>query len=56
VTTLGHDAGRASETQIERLRWDIAIGIKQADRGEVVPAEKVFADLRKTNKAIRRKK
>ena len=42
--------------KFETLKREIAKGIEQADRGEVVPADKMFAEIRKRNKALRRKK
>ncbi len=42
--------------KLQALRRDIAQGIEQLDRGEVVPAKQVFADIKKRNKALRRKK
>ncbi|HEX4129246.1 MAG TPA: CopG family transcriptional regulator [Pirellulales bacterium] len=33
--------------QREQLRRDVQVGIDQLDRGEAIPAETVFADLRK---------
>ena len=38
-----HD--RVREQQLEDLRREIDIGIEQCDRGEVVDAEEVFAEL-----------
>jgi antitoxin ParD1/3/4 len=38
-----HD--RVRQQQLEELRREIAIGIEQCDRGEVVDADEVFAEL-----------
>ena len=37
----------------EALRQEIAKGIEQLDRGEGIPAEEVFAEIRERNKAMR---
>jgi antitoxin ParD1/3/4 len=33
--------------QLERLRSEIAIGIEQADEGQLIPSQEVFAGLRR---------
>jgi antitoxin ParD1/3/4 len=43
--------------RLEELRREIAVGIEAADRGDLVPADEVFAQLRQRNEeAARRKK
>jgi len=41
--------------KFEALRRDIAAGLADLDRGDVVPAAEVFAELRKANRSVRRK-
>ena len=41
--------------KLETLKREIAKGIEQLDRGEGIPGEKVFAEIKKRNKALRRK-
>ena len=48
-----HDEFR--EFQLQRLRADVAVGLEQAGRGELVPAEQVFARVRR-RLGIRRRK
>lgn len=38
------------------LKRDIAAGLEQLDRGEGIPAESVFAAMKKRNKSLRRMK
>lgn len=38
------------------LKRDIAAGLEQLDRGEGVPAESVFAEIKQRNKSLRRRK
>lgn len=47
---------RLREAKLEALRRDIQEGIDELDRGEGVPAAKVFAEMRKKAKAMKRKK
>ena len=42
--------------KVEMLRQEIAKGIEQLDRGEGIPGDQVFAEIKKRNKALRRKK
>ena len=42
--------------KFEALKRDIAEGIEQLDRGEGIPASKVFAEMRRRNKTLRRKR
>jgi antitoxin ParD1/3/4 len=42
------------ETRLAELRRQIAVGIEEADRGEFVPGDSVFAELRKRSAARRR--
>jgi antitoxin ParD1/3/4 len=44
------------DAKLEALRRDIQEGIDELDRGEVVPASKVFAETRRKAKAAKRKK
>ena len=41
--------------KLEALKREIAKGIEQLDRGEGIPGEEVFAEIKKRNKALRRK-
>jgi hypothetical protein len=52
-----HDAVDAMRTPEDwaDLRHEIQKGIDQLDRGEGIPAEQVFAELRKRNEAFRKK-
>jgi len=43
----------ARKIAIARLRREIAIGVEQADRGDVVEASEVFAEIRKRSKQRR---
>ena len=38
--------------RLQELKREIAIGIEAADRGELIPAEEVFQELRKRNAEI----
>lgn len=40
------EQSRLRELRLDQLRQDIAVGIAQADRGEVIDGAKVFAKLR----------
>ena len=40
--------------RLEELRREIRIGIDQADRGELIPAEEVFRDLRARHAELER--
>jgi hypothetical protein len=42
-----HKANRSTKREIERLRKKIAIGSKQADRGEFVDGNTVFDEIRR---------
>jgi len=42
--------------KLQMLRQEIAKGIEQLDRGEGIPGDQVFAEIKKRNKALRRKK
>lgn len=42
--------------KLQALKRDIQEGIDQLDRGEGVPGKRVFAELKKRNRTIRRKK
>lgn len=44
------------ELKYEALRRDIQEGLDELDRGEGVPAAKVFAEMKKKAKAMRRRK
>ena len=47
VGTFSHEerAKLSQELQLEELRYEIQKGIDEADRGELLPAEQVFAEL-----------
>jgi antitoxin ParD1/3/4 len=47
--------GEFERIKYEALKRDIAAGIEQLDRGDVVSAEEVFAEPQRDNRAIRRK-
>jgi antitoxin ParD1/3/4 len=42
--------------RLQELKREIAIGIEAADRGELIPAEEVFQELRKRNAEITKRK
>ena len=44
------------ELKLQALKKDIALGLDQADRGEIVDADQVFAELRKRNRPLTSKK
>jgi antitoxin ParD1/3/4 len=46
---------RLREIKLEELRKEIAIGLDQADRGQLIPAEEVFERLRKRNERFTQK-
>lgn len=39
--------------QLQKLRADVSIGLSQLDRGESVPGEQVFQDLRERSARLR---
>jgi antitoxin ParD1/3/4 len=47
---------RLREAKIEALRRDIQLGIDELDRGEGIPASRVFGELRKKAKKMKAKK
>jgi antitoxin ParD1/3/4 len=47
---------RLREEKLKALRADIQEGIAELDRGEGIPAEKVFAELRQKAKAMAKSK
>ncbi|HEY6327902.1 MAG TPA: type II toxin-antitoxin system ParD family antitoxin, partial [Blastocatellia bacterium] len=47
---------RMREEKLKALRQDIQEGIDELDRGERIPAEQVFAELRKSLKTTGKKK
>lgn len=51
-----HGQEELRKIKLEALRRDVAKGIEQAERGGTIPAEKVFASIKKRNKALRRTK
>lgn len=44
------------ELKLQALKKEIALGLDQADRGELVDSDQVFTALRKKNAAINSKK
>jgi len=46
---------RLREIKLQELRKEIAIGLDQADRGQLIPAEEVFERLRKRNEQFTQK-
>jgi antitoxin ParD1/3/4 len=46
---LMEERDRVREMRLEDLRKEIQRGIDQADRGELTPANEVFAELRERN-------
>jgi antitoxin ParD1/3/4 len=44
------------ELKLQALKKDIALGLDQADRGELVDSDQVFTELRKKNAAVNSKK
>ncbi len=44
------------ELKLQALKKDIALGLEQADRGELVDSAQVFAELRKKNASLTSKK
>ena len=52
---LLEERDRLREVKLEGLRKEIAIGIEQADRGELTPGEEVFERLRKRNEQFTKK-
>ena len=51
---LMEENDRLRETRFEQLHKEIALGMEQLDRGEKIPAETVFAELRAKGKALDR--
>jgi antitoxin ParD1/3/4 len=51
---LLQDHEQVRKMRIEELRKEIAIGVEQADRGELIDGEKVFDEIRKMSEAKRR--
>jgi len=45
---------QARKAEIARLRREIAIGVEQADRGDVLEASEVFAEIRERSRQRRR--
>ena len=52
---LMDDRDRVREMRLEDLRKEIQISIDQADRGELAPADEVFAELRKRTKKFKKR-
>jgi antitoxin ParD1/3/4 len=52
---LLQDHEQVRKMRIEELRKEIAIGTAQADAGQLIDGEKVFAEIRKKIEEIRRK-
>ena len=46
---------RLREIKLEELRKEIAIGLEQADKGQLTPAEEIFDQLRKRNERFTKK-
>jgi antitoxin ParD1/3/4 len=46
---------RLREIKLEELRQEIAIGLEQADKGQLTPAEEVFDRLRERNERFSKK-
>jgi antitoxin ParD1/3/4 len=44
------------QMKLKALRDDIAVGLVQADRGELKPAKEVFARLRRRSQKLKRQK
>jgi len=53
---LLQEQGEIRRVKLAALKRDIQEGIEELDRGEGIPAEKVFAQMKKKAKAIRKKK
>ncbi len=49
---LLEERDRIRETRINALRSEIAVGIEQGDRGEVIDGEEVFRELREEIRQI----
>jgi antitoxin ParD1/3/4 len=47
---------RLRETKLQALRRDLQEGLDELDRGEGIPAVKVFAEMTKKAKEMKRKK
>ncbi|MGV3723205.1 MAG: ribbon-helix-helix domain-containing protein [Actinomycetota bacterium] len=41
------------QAKLEQLRADVAVGLAQLDRGEAIPSESVFHELREKSRRIR---
>lgn len=52
---LLRDRDRLREIKLEELHKEIAIGLEQADTGQLTPAEEVFEQLRERNKRFTKK-
>ena len=46
---------RLREIRLEELRKEIQIGIDQADRGELMPGDEVFRQLKKRSEEFKKK-
>lgn len=46
---------KSQERRLKDLRREIDLGLSQLDRGERIPAEDVFSELRERNQRARRK-
>ena len=46
---------RLREIRLEELRKEIQIGIDQADRGELIPGDEVFRQLKKRSEDFKKK-
>ena len=47
---------RLREAKLEALRRDLQVGIDELDKGKGIPGEKVFAEMTKKAKRMKRKK
>ncbi len=52
---LMEDRDRVREMRLEDLRKEVQIGIDQADRGELTPANEVFAELRDRTERLKKR-
>ena len=46
---------RLREIRLEELRKEIQIGIDQADRGELIPGDEVFRQLKRRSEGFKKK-
>ena len=53
---LLEERDRLREMRLEELRREIAVGLEQLDRGEAVPSEQVFQELRDKSRVLREAK